>query len=42
MDMADIVELCCAARACMQLYRKASKLKRSERYFGGEKLSSIC
>ena len=33
MDMADIVELCCAARACMQLYRKASKLKRSERYF---------
>ena len=32
MDMADILELCCAARACMQLYRKTSKSKRSERY----------
>ena len=31
--MADILELCCAARACMQLYRKTSKSKRSERYF---------
>ena len=31
MDKADILELCCVARACMQLYWEISKSRKRER-----------